>query len=264
LKKLIKKIVCERRIEDLHKYKWVLKGFRTSSEKLPITKFVIVTIGRTGSTLLTDLINRHNDVYCDGEIFSRKHWKRLYFPNTYLNGRSSLAFPKTCYGFKLKLEHLYRYNKIKNYALFFDKLNSAGWKIIHLKRNNILSLALSVCSAWDDNIYELKQKQSFHKKVINPKRLHDVVNFIQNLEDEEQNIVNKYNHIKFIYEDDLLKPDCHQETADKVFMYLGLKPAKVSTVFVKKGAPKLLENIQNSEEIVTYFKQTRYSKYLEL
>ena len=37
--------------------------------KLPETRFVVFGLGRSGSTLLCDLLDGHSAIQCDGELF---------------------------------------------------------------------------------------------------------------------------------------------------------------------------------------------------
>src|SRR4030095_16137361 len=72
----------------------------------PQKKFVIYTRGRTGSTVLTDLINSHPDIFCDAEIFNFIYCNtKVLFPRAYIKSCSKRAsiYKKKVYGFKVKI-----------------------------------------------------------------------------------------------------------------------------------------------------------------
>ena len=71
------------------------------------------------------------------------------------------------------------------------------------------------------------------------------------------------NYLKIIYEDDISESSKHQETANKVFRFLGLKEHKVKTEY-KKVLPQDLKKILNNyDEVYNYFKETKYSEFLK-
>ena len=100
--------------------------FRSKSD--PTTKFVIFTVGRSGSGLLVNLLQSHAHVHCDDELFQRK----LVSPFLYLKSKARLA-RKDVYGFKLNTYH-FRIQKIEYPVEFVGKIQRAGYKIISLKR----------------------------------------------------------------------------------------------------------------------------------
>ena len=69
---------------------------------VPSIRFVIYGQGRSGSSVLLDLIGSHPDVYCESEIFNEKVAARLLKPWDYLHARADLS-PKPAYGCKMKI-----------------------------------------------------------------------------------------------------------------------------------------------------------------
>ena len=65
-------------------------------------RFVVHSLGRSGSTLLTDLLAAHPQIECDGEILS--HPVLITTPERLVRDRARL-FPSKCYGFKMRPRH---------------------------------------------------------------------------------------------------------------------------------------------------------------
>ena len=66
----------------------------------PELRFVIVNNGRTGSTLLVNLLHSHPDIQCAEEIFNESRWQDARrplgwlvraFPTPYLTDRKSVV-----------------------------------------------------------------------------------------------------------------------------------------------------------------------------
>lgn len=114
--------------------------------KFPQSKFVMYTRGRTGSTLLTELLNCHHEIFCDVEIFNFLYSGSIVkFPGMYINSCSKRASAKgkKVYGFKVKISQLRYEHKYDNYDEILLNLYKKDWKFIHLKRVNFLRHQLS-------------------------------------------------------------------------------------------------------------------------
>ena len=110
----------------------------------PQNKFIIFSTGRTGSTLLVDLLNSNVDIFCDGEIL--KH--RFLAPLNVLNIHSQKA-NKKIYGFKLLTHHIkdIQWSARRDSTAFLQKLVDDGYKIIYLERKHRLNQSLSMMYA---------------------------------------------------------------------------------------------------------------------
>ena len=105
----------------------------------PPTRFVIFSRARSGSTLLVDLMNASDRVFCDGELF---HDRRT-FPSLFLHSRSALS-EKPAYGFKL-LSYQLSHKLPKSYESSFlsSLVNRHGYRLIYLYRENTLAQEIS-------------------------------------------------------------------------------------------------------------------------
>jgi hypothetical protein len=253
--------------KNIKKSKYLnLLNFRLS---YPENKFVIYTRGRTGSTLLTELLNCHPDIYCDVEIFNFLYSEGIVkFPNLYIKNCSKRAssYKKSTYGFKVKiaqLRHEHKYDKFDN---ILTDLHSDGWKFIHLKRMNFLRHKLSNIVASSTNIFHINNSNSERpgKIKVNCNELIEGIKYSEKVEHEEEESLRKIPHLKLIYENDILDNSKHQETADKVFNFLNVKSCSVKTELKRIVPENLEDSILNFEEVYTSLKGTKYSKYLNL
>ena len=234
----------------------------------PEKKFVIYTRGRTGSTVLCDLLNCHPDIFCDVEIFNFIYAKsKVAFPLKYIQNCSKRADlnGKSVYGFKVKIAQLRIEHEYKNYDKILLKLHEEGWKFIHLKRKNHLKHKLSNILASETNIYHIRGNDSENGKKVNVDcdLLMASIKYSEEIETTEETNLRTIPHLKIIYEDDISESSKHQETANKVFRFLGLKEHPVKTDY-KKVLPQDLKNILNNyDEVYNYFKGTKYSEFLK-
>lgn len=245
-------------------YKYHLK-YLSSLNKSPTKKFVIVSMGRTGSTVLTSLLNCHSRIYCDSEIFMKEKHIKMYLPLIYVKGHYNKFKERDIYGFKVKEEQLSTENKIDS-RKFLNSLVNDDWKIIRLVRNNRLKLALSVYIAWQDGIYEIKKNENFIKKkqiFVDVNKFKQILDFHKILLERENNALKGIEYLQLEYETDILNNKSHQNTADKVFSYLGIESQRVNTPFVKKSEDNLKLLINNYYDFKSVISSTEYKKFLD-
>lgn len=226
----------------------------------PVRKFIIFGQGRTGSTLLVDLLNSSPEIHCDGEILI----ERVQFPKLFIAGRSRLSGRST-YGFKVKIYQLTDVQGIKNPRQFMVNMHKRGWKIIYLRRTNILRQALS-------NIVAIHRK-SFHRRQtegpFQPERIYvdcdDLLNRMRKRAShsrDEAGVLKDLPHVTVTYENELLKAESHQESLDRVFEYVGVPSVPVRTKLVRTTSDSLSDIIQNFEEVSRFIGHTEYAGLL--
>lgn len=227
---------------------------------MPATKFVIFAQGRTGSELLRSLINSSPEIHCEDEIFYHK----VFFPQAYLRGRLALS-QKRVYGFKVKIYQLTQEQQIHDPGQFMHDLHKQGWKIIYLKRRNVLRQTFSAFLAM--------RRQIFHHKLVDgsqkPKKMRvDCDKLVKKIQErqgylaQEKQILEHLPHITIVYEDDLLKAENHQNTSDKVFDYLGVPPVPVETQYVRITSDQLSDFVENYDEVVQAVSEAGYAEFL--
>lgn len=231
------------------------------------TKFFIFCQGRSGSNLLVNLLKSHPEVYCDYELFNqgllkkKPLWKRqmIYkLPMQFLCYRR-VRNPKPIVGFKL-LCYQYRTNERRLRSLF-----SGDWKIIHLQRKDVFRQVISGFVARETGIWmktaSVKQPDKTFR--LNPENLITAIrDKLENREFEVRQI-EKVDHIRLVYEEDLLYSDRWQKTIERVFAYLGTDYAPVQSFTERISARPYSSLIENYEELLEAVKKSEFASILE-
>jgi LPS sulfotransferase NodH len=229
--------------------------------QLPAKKFVIFGRGRSGSTLLVNLLDSHPQIHCDNEILH----DRVLFPRQYIDSCAS-RYHSQVYGFKLLSYQLKEVQRISQSAKFILELYQSGYQIIYLKRENLLHHALSNIAA--------RQKQKFHYRVSQDKvekkpiyvEVEELVKWLsgsEQLDNFEHQILQNIPHLPLTYENNLQESLCHQTTVDLIFELLDIPSVPVKTNLIKAMPLKLTEMVSNYEEIIKSLQGTKYEKFLE-
>ncbi len=255
--KLLNRYIRKNKYKNLLNYKLPYPG----------KKFVIYTRGRTGSTVLTELLNCHPEIFCDVEIFNYLYsLSKVRFPGMYIKSCSKKAalYGKSTYGFKVKIAQLRYEHNYYNYDKMLAGMHSDGWKFIYLKRENFLRHKLSNIVSSKTNIFHLKngdinKSDKIHVDCI---ELLKGIEYSAEVEQTEEINLKNIPHLKLIYENDIQDNSKHQLTADKVFSFLGLRSEKVKTDLQRIVPDNLKDTIRNYEEVYDFLKDTKYSKFL--
>ncbi len=228
-------------------------------------KFLIFAQGRTGSTLLVDLLNTHSGIFCDGEIFNRQDVGKVFFPFLWVFNRSRRSFleQKTCYGFKVKIYQLSKDQNFNEYEVLLKKLYGKGWKFIYLERENVIRHALSnlLAEEYMKKGFQSTEKAKGTKVKVDYNRLEQMANARLNYKKEENKIKQAIPGLEISYEKDLKDNTKHQNTCNRIMAFLGLEATTVKTKEIRKASDDLSENILNYEEVINYFKGTVLEKY---
>ena len=259
MKKFLENLIRKNNYLNLLKYKI----------PFPENKFVIYTRGRTGSTVLSDLLNCHPEIFCDVEIFNFLYSKNIVsYPGLYIRSCSKRAAinKKSTYGFKVKIAQLRYEHKYSSYEKILSDLNSDGWKFVYLKRDNFLRHKLSNIMSAQSQIFHIMNSDSIKtpKIRIDCNSLLEGIKFAEEVERTEKENLRNIPHLVLTYESDIIDNSKHQETADKVFSYLNLKSSTVSTNYKRIIPDNLEDTILNYDEVINFFKDTEYSKYLNV
>ncbi len=237
-------------------------NFLLKSPSLPTKRFVIFGNGRSGSTLLVNLLNSSEKVYCDGEILNRTS---VVLPNLFIKVQASYCH-KPVYGFKLLDYQLKKLQNIRQPDQFLVNLHHEGWKFIYLTRRNKLNYALSILNALN--------RQSFHHRNhdgnLTRQKLKvdidEVFHWIKQGEEHTQfydDVLQRIPHLRLTYEDHLRDSSCHQNTANQVFDFLELARCDVDSNLVKLMPSDPLKMVDNSEDLVKALELTTYAHFLE-
>jgi len=227
------------------------------------TKFFIFGQGRSGSNLLVDLLNSHPDIYCDRELLNNFRVARKnkvfrvlikLFPYQYIKYYLNKN-PGKIYGFKLMIYQLMGYKKIQK------KLFDQKWKIIHIKRDDVLQQTFSAIIAEKSGKYLRTNNDDEDKNIFNiePRRVFDGILYRTRDLEREKNILKDLKFLEINYEKDLANSNKWKETTERVFKFLGTYPVDISSSTLKTNSVANEKRISNYEEIMEYLKETQFS-----
>jgi LPS sulfotransferase NodH len=226
----------------------------------PQKKFVIFTVGRSGSTLLVSLLHSHASIFCDDELFRRK----LFSPLCYLKVKERLN-KKNAYGFKLNTYH-FRVQKIPDPAFLLKSIVDMGYVIISLERRNLLRQVISHMHAVQTDQFHLRGAESRRKPGqinIDIHQLEQELNLFEGYQALQYKLLEPYSYLRIIYEDDLLISSQHQSTVDRVCNFLGIPAAKVVSNLKKTTPTDLSHLVVNYSQVEKYLETTKYAGQLD-
>jgi hypothetical protein len=226
-------------------------------------RFVLFGQGRSGSTLLVDLAKSHDAVHCDGEIYhswvNRPEKALLHF---YEQAKRQGA---KAYGFKLLIYHMEDVLHLPDRGAFLDGLLAQHFRIVHLRRENGLRVALSNLWARRTSFHRRDGQEAARREPIAIERdlLFEWLEGGRRKTETEKRLMADRPHLLIRYEEDLENPDRWDDTMARFFEYIGVEPAPVRTD-LKRVAPRSLEAIaQNADEVRQWLRGTPWEKDLE-
>jgi LPS sulfotransferase NodH len=237
-------------------------------------RFLIFSRGRSGSSLLVDLLNQLPEVHCDGELL---HY-RVIFPRLFIRCCQFLA-PTRAYGFKLLTYQLPGVRRgtvlvisppkpvktLSDLGLFFQRLNKAGYQIIYLKRSNLFRQVLSPMYAGQRGQWHRRTADATGETepvTLDVKELYYRLIEAERLALYEEAALAELDFLELVYERDLQRPDAHQSTVNRVAQYLGVSSAPVEAGFARIIGDDLTTHISNYDEVVQFISGTPYRRYL--
>ncbi|NQT91769.1 MAG: hypothetical protein HQ559_03335 [Lentisphaerae bacterium] len=260
-------IFVRSRVKELRAYRRVLGG----KYELPEKRFVLFGHYRTGSTLLTTLLNSHPEIECENEILLKSVQYlccRVLSPWQYVNGRAAGCPPNRVYGANLKLyqlKHLYSRHLNGSPEAFMRRLHDNGWKIIYVRRLSIFRQSISNQVARSRQKWHEREEYAIGDRSfrIDPKALLRGMRWNAMAREAEEQLMATLPHVPVVYERDLLHAEDHQGTLDRIFEFLRLPSAPVSTTMVRVGADSLESYIENYDDIVRFVMTTEFADHVE-
>lgn len=251
-----------------------------------MTKFVIFTLPRTGSTLLSKSLNRHSEIFCDDEIFyfsfknyfSTNQFRFLKVPLLPKKINYIINYPATSLRLKSFLDEYYtnkpnenfkaRGFKLMYYQTFYvpgliHYFKKNNVKIILLLRENIFRNALSDMRARATGVYHKKEDNEestleFLKLNINVALLKNKMEHIIYQNNKLEHIIKSMDFIKIRYEDF----SEWNNTMNRVFKFLNVSQQDVSAGAKKLNPDEAEDMIANFSEVKNWLQQNNYSNYI--
>ena len=236
------------------------RGYKRSNRNLK-TKFLLVCIPRSGSSLLGSYINSHPDIHWDDERFH----VNFLAPTRLVNGLAHRSdWPH--YGAKLFLHQIDPVEDLSLISSLITEMPVAGWKFVSLIRENVLRHALSFEKFRKGGAsYSLDGQHAIkpHAKIsLDMRDFMGLLSWIEGYKNFQRTIFSAVTHFPIIYEDHLMAGDQHGALLNDLFEFLDVPPYRVSTPHVKQSSVHFEDEIINYEEFLDTISSTPYVRYL--
>lgn len=230
-------------------------------------RFVIFGQGRSGSSLLVDLLDSHPDIYCEGEHLHVTHNVFFGAPSVlaFADGRSRMVGAQA-YGFKFKIYQLFQQG-IGDPQKFLNDLHAQGWKIIHLRRQNVLRQVLSnfvlerrghphlmVGKQIDPNLFPFRVDP--HAALF---MLEDRIRLLK----QESEVLRNLPHLEIVYERDLAKVSDREISLNRILDFLGLSHQLLSTKLQRVSSDNIRDMVENYDELQAEVVARGHSRFLD-
>jgi LPS sulfotransferase NodH len=208
--------------------------------------FIVLAQGRTGSTLLTNLLNSHPQIVCEGEVLGA----HPEHPVSFLLGRAARFNLKgKLWGCKAKHYQITRSTYAGTGNEFLRYFHDRGWKVIYLYRRNILKTAISTLvgkqrGKW---IYTNSDSNSFSPMPLSFEELSQFVHFRRIQNDTDSLFLNEIPHFTINYEDVL--EDYEPQGLADLLHYLELEPHPLTADLRKTSPGSVADSIANWQEL---------------
>jgi LPS sulfotransferase NodH len=232
--------------------------YRLQRTTLSPVRFVIFGRGRSGSTTLVSLLNELPSVACDGEILSQPVLNPLsHVLAKCANSKSAV------YGCKILSYQVQSVQPIPERASFLSELADAGFKVIYLKRENLVFHALSNMRARQFGFHRLSVDQENQQKLtVDMDDLMYWLHGSEQLNHYETRLLDGISYLPLTYEKNLATEESQKSTTVGLCQFLGQEYRDVSSKYRKISPEKLCDSVENYDELVEFLKNTPYGKFV--
>lgn len=217
----------------------------------PAHRFVLFGADFSGGRLVIDLLRRVADArygplpptWQVESLLKRRH----FFPLRHIK-QQQLACSDYAFGFKLSASDLMSTHHMSEPHRFMELLHNQGYKVIRLQRRDLMRHGLAILKA------QQTQKRSIHPP--------DLVATFKQLDEQriaEAAIVAQVPHLTITYETDLLDPNVHNTTAQRLCHFLGLKQRQRAQYPMKLVHQQISDLIDNYDEVRVALEKSEYA-----
>lgn len=226
-------------------------------------KVLIFGQGRTGSTLLEDLLQSTGYFESQGEILNSRVFETEDL-ELIMDETSEKSYPKgtVCH---VKIYQLTR-NALThiNVGEYLKLMQTKGWTIIYIHRKNKLNQAISVFLAQYRNMYHTQQSNVPDSKItLNLTEFIGHMNQLFIWQKNELNALSGIDYIEINYEDNLQYDSMHQKTIDSLLIRLGLSKKVINTRHQKINKQAMSTLILNYTEFCNELDKHGWLHFIE-
>lgn len=223
------------------------------------THFILLANIRTGSTLLASLLNAHPDICCDGERFADASFS-AEAAHQHLQQRIAQT-TTAAYGFIFRLGQIHDASQSLSHH-FLNTLVANGWRILFLRRENLMRQALSRLVAQQHATWHISERTALPAIPIDCTKLLATMRRFEISNALYAQWTRAVPHTALVYEHDLRDAHHHQATVNRICKTLSLPNKRVTTKLTRSTAPHLRDVVTNYDEVVACLAGTRYAVYL--
>lgn len=238
-----------------------LTRYALSPKQVCDTKFVILgSSGRSGSTLLVQMLNSLPDITCRHELLRIP----LAAPISYLRHHSDITNTQA-FGFKLLPYHLTLVQNMTEPIRLLEGLKEAGFKFIHLYRDNTLLQVLSDLHSRDSREWHVKTGYEVNGIQAMPFDISEILSRLDSFagtNDFVREFLAGEAALDIVYENDLQNQEDHEATVKRIVDFLGVPFTPPTSSFQKRLPPQIDKIIENHGELATALRGTQYERFL--
>ena len=232
----------------------ITRGHRSTMPQ-PSHRFVLFGAEFSGGHIVIDLLRR---VVADAQhgplpptwtiepLLTQRH----FFPLRHIQ-RHGAACSDYLFGFKLSSTDLITTHGMNEPSRFMAILYEQGYKVIHLRRRDLMRHAIAVLKAQHPNT-----------RHINPQALIATLKHLDEQRIAEAAIVSQVPHLTITYETDLLNPNVHNATAQRLCSFLALKQRQRAPYSMKLVHQRISDLIANYDEVCATLERSDYAYVL--
>lgn len=227
--------------------------------------FVILCLGRTGSTHLQSLLDSHPDVRCYGELFTDVDLAtghgdsraQTFIGSAHEDPRAYLAeltagVDAAAIGFKLPN------NSLRAFPQAVSVLEDRGLKIVRISRRNLLALLVSRRMLATTGVPQSTHGSYGDARVrIEPQRCLAAFKHMEADERALDDLAGEHPVFHLTYEELVAG-----ERIDDLQRFLGVEPHPLSSWFSRLRTRPLSETIENWDELTGALRGTRFEPFL--
>lgn len=226
----------------------------------PKQKFVIFGRGRSGSTLLTSLLDGHSQITCLGEILRYRSVNPVKQLHRELATTGSFAA-----GFKLLSYQMRSIHRLPPENDLLKQLSDGGMHVIYLKRDNLVRHAVSNLYARKRRAYHSSDKRAAEKTrvVIEPEEIFAWMEGSAALGAYEEQVLRNVPHTALSYEQNLSNETAQQATYHGLLDEFGLPFEEPQSALRKVTPSRFEDTIENHAALLQAISGSRYAGYLD-
>ena len=220
--------------------------------------------------MLKSLLDSNPHVYCEGEVLHELHERMphpllaqviRFYPFPYMEWRRWRCARGRVYGCKLMDFNL----PSRGLRVFAQQFAWWGWRIIHLRRSDVLRQCLSNEIAKVTGRFQRRVGELTHQGLVRlePVSVLNELRYRTRHPDFEELTSLPIPRLELNYEEDLAHPDCWSSTVRKATDFLGLPYHPPSTQQQRSYERPLDKVVENFSEVIAAIENSPYAYTLE-